>query len=645
MSLEHFHRARRYARQHTGTTPLLPLLGVLAALPVPLLLVVGWLLISLLATGGDVRVPSSLAEEVARWAGDPDLRLNDSVVYENRGLLPVAVRLSQGHAAALGIGLYRYVPGWQHNGLALTTLVLLGVLLVGALSFFTVLLDRAAHRSAQRAATHLRWALNRQAFQLAASDVLRGPEADAVELFREKTDNLRHALVHWWRTLPRNVVVIVLCVALALWIHLWLALAAMLLASGSWWMALLIERRPQHRKTLLSDRAALRMSLLIESLRQIRLARGLLMDDTPGEPFAAGLERYHREAVARDFADLITRPLIWFLMAVAGGVYAWLSGVLALHEPPGLTLGEAATLAAALGCVVPALRQLARVRVVAQRSDRAARAIFEYLDRHPSVGQVSRPKELPPLREKIALVAVTLADRAGHKLLDEVSLTIPAAGRTALLASNPQTVKALVCLLPRFYDPASGSVTFDGQDIREASLESLRRQVSLVLQEDLLFTGTVAENIHCGQSHITASQVTEAARAAMAYDLIQSLPQGFETVVGSHGMRLEPSEAFLIGLARAVLRDPRVLVLEEPDGSLSTETDELLEQAIDRVAQGRTLIVLPTRLRTLREAKRILLFHEGKLHAEGTHSELLQHSELYRHLHYLRFNEFRSSMR
>jgi ABC-type multidrug transport system fused ATPase/permease subunit len=172
-------------------------------------------------------------------------------------------------------------------------------------------------------------------------------------------------------------------------------------------------------------------------------------------------------------------------------------------------------------------------------------------------------------------------------------------------------------------------------------LASVRLQAALVMHEGLLFTGTVAENIGCGDPQFLLPQIVDAAKRARAYDFVQRLPQQFNTVVGEHGMRLTNSQQLRIGLARALLRDPTLVILEEPPDEMDAPTAELLDQGIEELAGRRTLIVLPTRLSTLRKLDRVFLFHEGKLVDEGLHTELLQRSELYRHLIYQRFNMFR----
>ena len=161
----------------------------------------------------------------------------------------------------------------------------------------------------------------------------------------------------------------------------------------------------------------------------------------------------------------------------------------------------------------------------------------------------------------------------------------------------------------------------------------------------MLFTGSIEENISFGDPRYDAQRVANAARRAGAYDFIQRLPQGFNTIIGDHGMRLAASEVFLISLARALLRKPDVLVLEEPSGEIDERTDALIDASIRRVSRNRTLLILPGRLPTMRFVDRILVFDQGNLVADGSHSELLQSSELYRHLHYLQFNPFGGNAR
>jgi ATP-binding cassette subfamily B protein len=234
-----------------------------------------------------------------------------------------------------------------------------------------------------------------------------------------------------------------------------------------------------------------------------------------------------------------------------------------------------------------------------------------------------------------------LADRAGHKLLDDVSLRIAAGSRVAIMASDERTPLALLGLLPRCYDPAAGRVLFDGHDIRKVTLDSLRRETALVSPTGLLRNVSIADNISWGDPKFAPRHITRAAKWAQAYSFVQQLPHGFSTIIDEDSHRLTPSEALRIGLARALLREPSILVLEEPPGDLDPQTAELVDEAIAKVSKDRTLVSVTARLNTLRRADRVFLFHQGKLFAEGTHSELLQTCELYRHLQYIRFNEFR----
>jgi ABC-type multidrug transport system fused ATPase/permease subunit len=292
-------------------------------------------------------------------------------------------------------------------------------------------------------------------------------------------------------------------------------------------------------------------------------------------------------------------------------------------------------------CAYVPLSRIQGLRESARRADRAAAEVFQYLDREPGVAQMTNALLLDPPARQLELVDVTLVDGAGHKLLEEVSLQIPVGSRAAIVSLDPRMPHAVAGLWPRFFDPQHGQVLFDAKDARYCTLSSLRSHLGLVLQEGLLFTGSVAENISCGDPGYSVQQISEAAKATHAYEFVQRLPLGFATTVGEHGMHLSPGQQFRIGLARAILREPAVLVLEEPEEEADPASNELLDAALTAAARNRTLIVFPARLNTLRSVDRVFLLHEGKLAAEGSHAELVQKSDLYRHLLYMRFNTFR----
>jgi ABC-type multidrug transport system fused ATPase/permease subunit len=227
--------------------------------------------------------------------------------------------------------------------------------------------------------------------------------------------------------------------------------------------------------------------------------------------------------------------------------------------------------------------------------------------------------------------------------LEDVTLQIPAGRQVTVVASDPQTPPAVAGLFVRFYDPAAGQVLFDHHDIRRATLDTIRGQTALVFKDGLLFPGTILQNITCGDSGFTSVQVNDAVKRAMAADFIRELPEGLATRLGNQHQPLRPDQAFRIGLARALLRAPSLLVVEEPQAG-NEAADRELDEALTQAAASRTLIVLPARISTLRNADLICVFHEGKLLGQGRHAELLQASEVYRHLCYMRFNPFRESV-
>jgi ABC-type multidrug transport system fused ATPase/permease subunit len=277
-------------------------------------------------------------------------------------------------------------------------------------------------------------------------------------------------------------------------------------------------------------------------------------------------------------------------------------------------------------------------------AEQASADIFTCLDREPRIGQLPDAVELHSLRREIRLEQVTLADMNGHVLLDNISCALTAGQQVVLFSSDEATPRAFAGLLPRFCDPAAGRVLFDGRDLRTATLSSTRGQVASILPHCILVSGTAAHNIAGDDERFSHDEIWAAAKKVHADQFIHSLPDGLETAIGPEGLSLTVGQAISIGLARAALWRPSVLVIEEPRENLDQASAEQIADALDQIARDSTVIILARRLATLRAAQRILLFHKGQLVADGTHQELLQQSELYRHLNYVRFNEFRDKM-
>jgi subfamily B ATP-binding cassette protein MsbA len=530
---------------------------------------------------------------------------------------------------------------WSQGASQLWTLLAAAAFL-GAVHFVARrLAHRAARDNALWVSARLRHDLHRQTLDLGGGDVLGRLENNPVQLFTVEAAHLQNGLAAWWDAVPGGMLTVVACVSLAVYLHAWLALSAILLVVllamlGGW-----LAESSAMRQLVLTERAGLQMSALVEGLKHSRLVIGYQLEDTPGAPFAETMPRYLKQARALSVQDGSWRSLMGASMLGGGLLLAGLIGVNRLANPPQIGAAESLLLCAAVACAAVEARGLLRSRAQVTGADRAAEAIFAYLQREPRFKEYPDTQKAGNLAKGLRLEDVQLRDAGGQVLLEGISLAVPAKGRVALVSSDRSAALALACLFPRFYDPDAGRVLYDGQDLRSLSIKSLREQIALVPQDGLLFTASVQANIACGDFHFTEADVRDAAKLVGADEVIERLPQGFATTIGEHGIRLSPGESLLVGLSRAVLRSPSLLIVEEPEHDLEPEEAARVNQGLVAAATNRTLLTIAARLETLRAADHVYLLHEGRLLAEGSHAELLQTSEFYRHLLYLRFNEFR----
>jgi subfamily B ATP-binding cassette protein MsbA len=282
---------------------------------------------------------------------------------------------------------------------------------------------------------------------------------------------------------------------------------------------------------------------------------------------------------------------------------------------------------------------VAKFPAVAQPGLVAAERVFEFLDARPEIEDLPDAVPLDGFEREIAYEGVTFAYRAGEPALHDVSFTVPKGSLLALVGPSGSGKTTVVDLLCRFFDVSGGRITIDGVDIRSARVRDVRGLMGIVSQETVLFHDTVRANIAYGKASATDHEVQIAARAAHAHEFIERLPGGYDTVVGERGVQLSGGQRQRIAIARALLSDPPILVLDEATSALDTESERVIQEAIERLLAGRTVFVIAHRLSTVHRADQILVMDRGRVVERGTHGELMAQAGFYRRLYELQLED------
>jgi subfamily B ATP-binding cassette protein MsbA len=298
-----------------------------------------------------------------------------------------------------------------------------------------------------------------------------------------------------------------------------------------------------------------------------------------------------------------------------------------------MTVGELIALTMYLGPLYLPLQRFSELNIVLANALAALDRIFQIMDEKPQVQDRPGAMELGRLEGRVDLEHVHFHYAKGNPVLHDVNLTVYPGQQIALVGHSGSGKSTIASLILRFYDVESGAVRLDGVDVRDIRLASLRKHVAVVLQEPVLFSGTIRENILYGNPEAGDAEVIEAARAANAFDFISAMPAGFETEVGERGSQLSAGQRQRITLARAFLRDPRVLILDEATSALDAESEAAIQEAMKRLVEGRTTLIIAHRLATVMGADRIIVLHDGRIVEQGTHAELLQRPGVYREFH------------
>jgi ATP-binding cassette subfamily B protein len=374
-------------------------------------------------------------------------------------------------------------------------------------------------------------------------------------------------------------------------------------------------------------------TILQENLAGIKVVKAFVREMDEQARFARAADDLMRQqlVISRIFSFLF--PFIFLVANLAQAAVLYFGGQQILAGT--LTLGEWQKFSLYLVFVFFPLGQLGFIVAQMSQASASAARIFEILDARSEVSDKPNAITLPPIRGHVKFENVTFRYWSSERpVLSHVSFEALPGQTIALLGATGSGKTTIINLIPRFYDVTDGRVLIDGYDVRDVTLASLRSQIGIVLQDATLFSGTIRDNIAFGRPDATMEQVIAAARAAQAHEFIMSFPNGYDTLVGERGQTLSGGQRQRIAIARALLLDPRILILDDSTSSVDYATEYRIQQALDQLMRGRTSFVIAQRISTVLNADQILVLDKGEIVARGTHAELLEESELYAEIYH-----------
>ncbi len=391
-----------------------------------------------------------------------------------------------------------------------------------------------------------------------------------------------------------------------------------------------------------------------ESISGVRVVKSFAREPHQLERFRHSVARVFDQSMVATRLEATYNPIIGFLPQLGLAAVLMVGGNAVIHA--NLTLGQFTEFYLYLNMLISPMRSLGVTLGLAQRATASGARIFQVLDRDPRIVEPPQAQELPPGNGRVQFKGVTLrydetdefgavyseplsvpmdggaAPRAARAALSDIDLDVAAGTTVALVGGTGSGKTSLVSLISRLYDTSEGSVLLDGADVREVDLRELRESVAIVSDDPFLFSATVAENIAYGRPGATQEQIEQAAHRAQAYDFVNALPQGFQTRVGERGLSLSGGQRQRLAIARALVADPRVLILDDATSSVDASTEQSIKLALDEAMKGRTTFVIAHRLSTISLADEIVVLDHGRIAARGDHDELLEASELYREI-------------
>ena len=475
-----------------------------------------------------------------------------------------------------------------------------------------------------------------QAMSLSYFDKSQSGELSSIVL--NDVSNMRVAFGTSFHKLFVEPINIILFIVLLLIINLKLALIAIIIVPLTGAIVIMIGKSIRRKSKRTAEKIARIMSIMTENLNSIRVVKSFSMESFETDRFTNEQDRYYQLIFRRAKLRLISSPITEMIGAFIGVCLLWIGGhdVLVTHN---MNSEDFIRFILILFSVLGPIRNLSNVNIELQKGFASADRVFGVLDTPASIVSKLDAKTINELNDQISFNNVCFNYEGTERVLKDISFNMDKGTVTALVGSSGAGKSTVADLIPRFYDVVEGSVTIDGVDIRDIELNSLRMLMGIVSQETILFNDTLGSNIKYGLQSVNNERLEEAAKNANALDFINEQPQGFETIIGEKGVRLSGGQRQRIAIARGILKNPPILILDEATSSLDTESEHLVQTAIDNLMADRTVLVIAHRLTTVENADSILVMDAGQIVAYGTHQELLSQDGIYTRLYNKQFKK------
>ena len=442
---------------------------------------------------------------------------------------------------------------------------------------------------------------------------------------------VENAIAQTFQTMISRVITLVSLSAVLLFQSFWLSVIALSILSLIVVPVSVLGKKIRKSSRSSQENVGDLVSVLSESIQGAKIVQSFNLQRFQTDRFNSTNENFLDNQVRAIRAEAMMSPILAMIGAIGIAVVVWVAGYQVLHNH--MTLGALTSFIIALLLLYSPIKNIGRINGTLQPALAAAERVFEVLDQEPDLKESPIAVDLAPGPHKIEFKKVYYQyPNNSNMVLNNINCTIEPGKMVALVGLSGSGKSTIANLVPRYFDPISGAVCIDGRPVSDYTFHSLRHEIAVVTQDNFLFNTTIGENIRLGKLDATANDVIEAAKAAYCHDFISDLPQGYNTEIGERGVRLSGGQQQRVAIARAILKNAPILILDEATSALDNESEAIVQEALNNLMKGRTVIVIAHRLSTVRHADEILVLDKGEIIEQGSHEELVQRDQTYARL-------------